>query len=46
MKNLILHTDTLFDFFLNDGFFIGFLILLFSTLIYFLYKFFKNKKIN
>jgi len=42
-KNLRLHTDTIFDGLLSDGFFVGLLILLFLAIIFLMYNYFRKK---
>ena len=42
-KSLLVHTDTLFESFINDGFFGGILILLFFGIGVLGYKYFKKK---
>ena len=41
-KELRLHTDTIFEGLLNDGFFIGMLILLFAAIIFLIFNYFKK----
>jgi len=42
-KSLLIHTDTLFESIINDGFFGAILILLFFGIGALVYKYFKNK---
>jgi hypothetical protein len=41
---LLLHTDTLFESILNDGFFAAILVVLFLSIVILVYKHFKRKK--
>lgn len=43
---LLLHTDTLFESILNDGFFAAILVMLFLSIIILVYRRFKRKKIT